>query len=86
MFGAPCTLVYAVSIGVQFIDSSIQGSNKQVVLFRIFILTTATIHHLSLSSLILQYISMYGFLNRHTFSNNQGYNSTDIDLQSSNIS
>ena len=37
-----CTRWYAVSIGVQFIDSSIQGSNKQVVLLRIFVLTTAT--------------------------------------------
>ena len=65
MFGAPCTLVYAVSIGVQFIDSSIQGSNKQVVLFRIFVLTTATIHHLLLLCLTLQYTSMYVFRNSH---------------------
>lgn len=62
MFGAPCTLVYAVSIGVQFIDSSIQGSNKQVVLFWIFVLTTATIHHLLLSSPILQYTSIYMYI------------------------
>ena len=65
MFGAPCTLVYAVSIGVQFIDSSIQGSNKQVVLFRIFVLTAATIHHLLLSSPILQYTSIYVFRYNH---------------------